>query len=122
MVWQAWRGWVRFGLAGMEEVSMTYKKKVDANQANLVALFRELGASVVDTSAVGKGMTDAVVQFMPRNRAAFGKETHLVEFKNGSLPPSKQKLTPDQVKFHAIFKCTIINCEDDVYKLMGVRQ
>ena len=99
---------------------MTYKKKVDANQANLVKLGRQLGAKIAVTSSAGDGFPDTVWQFQPRNRASFGVETHLVEIKDSNKPPSKQKLTPDQVKFHAIFKCTIINCEADVFRLMGI--
>jgi len=98
---------------------MSRKKKVDANQSELVKMGRELGAKIAITSSAGKGFPDTVWQFQPRNRATFGKVTKLVEIKDGSLAPSRQKLTPEQVKFHAIFDCTIINCRADVFDLMG---
>ena len=98
---------------------MARAKKVDRNHGEIVKLFRELGAAVADTSAAGAGFVDIVVQFMPRNRASFGKETHLVEIKDGSLPPSRRRLTDRQEVFHAIFNCTIVECRQDVFDLMG---
>ena len=107
---------------------MTRAKKTDSNQAELVKLGRQLGAKIAITSSAGDGFPDTVWQFIPRNRqnpsssTVYGSQrvTKLVEIKDGSLSPSRQKLTPDQVEFHAKFKCTIINCESDVYRLMGI--
>jgi hypothetical protein len=44
----------------------------------------------------------------------------LVEIKDGSLPPSKRKLTPDELKFHADWrgKVVVINNIDEVVELI----
>lgn len=62
--------------------------KVDANQAEIVALLRSKGATVCDTSQLGKGYPDLTVGYK-------GQTLHM-EIKDGRLPPSKRKLTPDQ--------------------------
>ncbi len=99
---------------------MTYARKTDDNHKEIVKLFRQLGAAVADTSACGNGFPDLVVQFIPRNRATFGLVTCLVEIKNSDMPPSKQALTPAQVKFHQQFQCYIVKSEADVCRLMGI--
>lgn len=66
--------------------------KVDANQAQLVADLRKMGCTVVPLHAVGGGVPDLLVGFQGRNV--------LLEVKDGRKPPSKRKLTDDQVEFH----------------------
>ena len=95
---------------------MTFKKKVDANHAQIRQLFRDLGCNVFDSSAIPK-FVDLVVQYRDPMHGRI--ETLLVEVKNSALPPSRRKLTPDQVKFHAQFNCHIVECEQDVYDLLG---
>ena len=98
---------------------MSYAKKIDANQPDIVKTFRDLGANVSVTSMVGQGFTDLVVQFRrPQNGHIV---TMLVEIKDGSLSPSRQALTPSQVVFHTAWNCHIVNCVEDVYDLMEVR-
>lgn len=70
--------------------------RVDANHAEIVAALRKIGASVADTSGVGGGFPDLVVGYRGRNL--------IVEVKDGSKPPSKRKLTPDQVDFVAAWR------------------
>lgn len=60
--------------------------KVDANQAEIIAAFRELGCSVHDCSGVGDGFPDLVVGLVGVNL--------LVECKTES-----GVLTPEQVRF-----------------------
>jgi hypothetical protein len=67
-------------------------KRTDANQAEIVAALRAIGATVQDTSAVGKGFPDIVVGFMGEN--------HLIEIKNGNLTASSRRLTSYQVMWH----------------------
>ena len=67
--------------------------KIDANQPEIVAALQAIGASVAITSAVGKGFPDLVVGLRGRN--------WLLELKDGSLSPSRRKLTPDQIEFKA---------------------
>ena len=67
--------------------------RTDANHAEIVQALRTIGASVADTSAVGKGFPDLVVGMRGRN--------WLLECKDGDKSPSRRKLTPDQVEFKA---------------------
>ena len=60
--------------------------KVDANQAEIIAAFRELGCSVHDCSGVGDGFPDLVVGLVGVNL--------LVECKTGT-----GELTPEQERF-----------------------
>jgi Holliday junction resolvase len=66
---------------------------VDANQAQIVAELRSVGARVYVSSSFGQGFPDLVCLY----RGAIT----LLEVKDGSKPRSAQKLTPEQVKFHA---------------------
>ena len=97
---------------------MTFKKKVDDNQKQIVQLFRDLGANVAITSSAGNGFPDLVVQYRCPWRCKL--QTFLVEIKNSELPPSKRRLTKAQVKFHAVFNCHIVECEQDIYDLLGM--
>ena len=99
---------------------MTYKKKVDANQADIVALFRSLGAKVRPTHEIGGGFPDLIVEYRYPSRRTNGLKTMLVEIKDGSLSPSRRQLTPDQKKFHSIFHCYIVESEQDVYDLLEI--
>ena len=69
-----------------------YACKVDANHGVIRQMYRDLGCSVADTFRLGSGFPDLVV-------ALFG-QTHLVEVKDGSRPPSERKLTEDEITFH----------------------
>ena len=70
--------------------------KVDDNQADIVRTFRSLGCTVMPLHTVGRGCPDLLV--------GISGETHLVEVKDGSKPPSARRLTPDQVSFHEGWK------------------
>lgn len=82
--------------------------RVDDNQPEIVAKFRELGWSVAHTHTLGGGMTDIIV--------GRDGENVLVEIKDGSKPPSARQLTPDEVKFHREWKgrIDIVETVDDV--------
>ena len=67
---------------------MTYAKKVDVNQSEIVAKFRELGASVYVASGVGHGFPDIVVGFN-------NQHTILVEIKRSQ----SAKFTDAQQQF-----------------------
>ena len=66
--------------------------KVDANQAEIVEALRAVGASVHTTHAVGDGFPDLSVGYRGMN--------FFIEVKDGAKPPSKRKLTDDQLKWH----------------------
>ena len=66
--------------------------QVDANQREVVAALRGAGASVQLLHAVGEGCPDLLVGYKGLNM--------LLEVKDGSKPPSAQKLTPQQEEWH----------------------
>lgn len=70
--------------------------KVDANQAEIVKALREAGYSVAITSQLGCGFPDLVVGIVRRDGFL---SNLLLEVKDGSKPPSQQKLTDDELKF-----------------------
>lgn len=67
-------------------------RKTDKNQKEIVAALRKIGCSVFPTHEVGRGFPDLTVGFRGR--------TVLVECKDGTLPPSRKKLTTDEKLFH----------------------
>lgn len=66
-------------------------RRVDKNQPQIVERFRFHGFSVGITSSLGNGFPDLVVAKQMR--------TFVVEIKDGSQPPSKQKLTIMEEEF-----------------------
>ena len=84
------------------------RARVDANQAEIVAHFRDHGFSVAHTHTVGSGFPDIAIS---RN----GK-TKLVEIKDGSKPPSARALTNEEVIFHDTWRDEIylVKDKDDV--------
>lgn len=70
--------------------------RTDANHAEIVQALRNAGCSVFDCSGLGGGFPDLCV--------GIGGRTVLVEVKDGSKPPSRRLLTPDQLDFHAKWK------------------
>lgn len=90
---------------------MRQRAKVDSNQSEIVSVFRKLGYSVFCTHQVGSGFPDIVC----------GKNgiNLLVEIKDGSLSPSRRKLTKDESAFHNLWlgNIVIIESVDDVLRL-----
>lgn len=70
---------------------MRRASRIDANQPEIVDALRKAGASVRPTHMVGAGFPDLVV--------GYGKQTFLVEVKDGSKARSRQRLTEDQIDF-----------------------
>jgi len=81
---------------------MTYAKRVDLNHTEIVNKFRELGASVFDLSAVGRGCPDIMV--------GYNGQTVLVEIKSGE----KKKYTEAQLKFMADWKGSAVTRINDL--------
>lgn len=75
---------------------MRIAAKTDANQIQVVSALRAAGASVQSLAAVGKGVPDLLV--------GYKGTTLLMEVKDGRKPPSAQKLTEDQLKWHGAWK------------------
>lgn len=89
-------------------------KRTDANQASIIAVLREVGATVVDLSAVGKGCPDLLVG----HRGV----TYLLEVKNVK---GRNRLTPDQDVFYAWWRgapVTIVRTADDALSAIGVTE
>lgn len=88
-------------------------KRVDANQPEIVKALRGVGASVLHLHTVGKGCPDILIGFRGQNIAA--------EIKDGSKPPSKRRLTPDEQEWHEAWRgqVAIIETVDDALRLIG---
>lgn len=70
--------------------------KTDANAAAIDAVLLAAGATIARTDGIGAhtpGFPDRVVGFGGRN--------YLLEYKDGSKPPSRQKLNARQQAWHA---------------------
>lgn len=70
---------------------MKLKPRKDQNHATVVSFLRAAGCSVFDTAALGHGFPDLVVGWQGKN--------FLLEIKNGQAPPSRRKLTVDELLF-----------------------
>jgi hypothetical protein len=89
-------------------------KRTDANQSAIIAVLREVGATVVDLSAVGKGVPDLLVG----HRGV----TYLLEVKNVK---GKNRTTPDQDVFYAWWRgapVTIVRTADDALIAIGATE
>jgi len=87
-------------------------KKTDDNQSKIVKALRQIGASVFTTHSIGKGFPDIVVGYRSIN--------YLIEIKDGSKPPSRRKLTPDEEIFHRTWsgKVHVVNDENEAIKII----
>ena len=91
--------------------------KVDANQPDIVAALRKIGARVQHLHGVGGGCADLLV--------GHGNTLTLVEVKDGSRPPSEQKLNALQEEFHAQwegFAFVVKSPEEAVSLILGRTQ
>ena len=89
-------------------------RKTDANQSDIIATLREVGATVVDLSAVGKGVPDLLVGF----RGA----TYLLEVKNVK---GRNRTTPDQDVFYAWWRGApvfIVRTADEALTAIGATE
>ena len=89
-------------------------KKTDANQASIIAVLRQVGATVVDLSAVGKGCPDLLVG----HRGV----TYLLEVKNVK---GKNRTTPDQDVFYAWWRgapVSIVRTADEALSAIGITE
>ncbi len=68
-------------------------RRTDANQAEIMAALRKIGASVQPIHTVGRGCPDLLVGYRGLN--------FVLEIKGGKNPPSKRKLTTDEQLWHS---------------------
>lgn len=73
--------------------------RVDANQAEIVAALRKLGATVQPLHTIGSGCPDLLVGFQGRNA--------LFEVKDGNKPRSARALTGDEMEWIAEWRGSV---------------
>ena len=66
--------------------------RTDQNHEEIVKALRDVGATVQSLAAVGHGVPDLLVGFCG--------QTILIEVKDAKQPPSKRRLTEDQIRWH----------------------
>lgn len=92
---------------------MSMPKRVDNNHSEIVAGLRAIGATVRSTASVGQGFPDLAV--------GYRGQTWLLEIKDGSKPPSKRILTPDEQKFHLAWRgaAAVVTSLEDALRTIG---
>lgn len=91
-----------------------YARRVDANQTQVVAALRKVGALVHPLSRVGDGVPDLLVSYRC--------ELHLLEVKDGTLPPSRRALTPDEAEWHQRWagpRVHVVTSVDEALRAIG---
>ncbi len=90
-------------------------KRVDSNHAEITKALRKIGATVISLADVHHGCGDILVGLAGRN--------YLLELKDGSKSPSRQKLTPDQEIFHANWggQIAVVNSVDAALEVVTMR-
>jgi Holliday junction resolvase len=68
------------------------RSRTDRNQQDVIDALRKAGCSVLSLANVGQGCPDLLCGLAGKN--------WLIEVKDGTKPPSRQKLTPAQERFH----------------------
>lgn len=68
------------------------RARIDRNQSEIVRALRQAGASVQSLAEIGQGCPDILVGFRQKN--------WVLEIKDGMAPPSAQKLTEDEKRWH----------------------
>jgi hypothetical protein len=96
---------------------MRTKARTDGNHQQIVEGLRKFGCSVSSLHQIGKGVPDILCGHVAKSGL---KVNILFEIKDGSLPPSKRKLTPDEVQFHNDWKgpLFIITSLDEAIKIL----
>lgn len=90
--------------------------RTDSNQKDIVAALRKCGAKVYVSSSFGKGFPDLIVGYQG--------VLCLLEIKDGDKPPSAQKLTKDQVAFHAEWTglpLYVVNSIAEAFRVVGIK-
>lgn len=94
-------------------------KRVDRNQAEIVEALRSVGCTVQHLHEVGQGCPDLLVGHadddgIPRN--------YLLEVKDGSKPPSKRRLTPDEKRWITLWagQVAVVRSVDEALAAVGI--
>lgn len=94
--------------------------KIDGTQTEIVEALRAAGCKVLSLAACGKGVPDLMV-FSPWKNCVdmvIRERITLLEVKN--LSGRGNKLTPDQVKFHAEWPVTVVTSVDEALAAVGL--
>jgi hypothetical protein len=91
---------------------MRFAARIDANQGAIVTALRQGGCEVLSLAAMGGGCADLLV-----HRAGI---ISLLEIKDGKKSPSRQKLTPQQIKFHRNWPVAIVKNEVEALAVVGL--
>lgn len=93
---------------------MRLRPKLDGNQGEIVKALRQAGCFVQSLAAIGNGCPDLLVA-----RCGVIK---LMELKDPSQPPSKQRLTRDEALWMANCKCevNIVKTVDEALAVMNL--
>ena len=92
-------------------------RRVDANQAEIMAAARAMGCSVADTSSIGNGFPDLVIGLVTLK----GRINLIVEVKDGAKPPSARKLTGDEREFRDAWRgqYAVVSSIDELRELLA---
>jgi len=95
---------------------MRRRAKIDANQAEIIAALRRVGASVIDLAAVGGGCPDI--------QAGYKGINYNIEIKNGRAQKSDRVLTPAQVAFHRDWRgqICVVETVDEALAAIGIHK
>lgn len=92
---------------------MRIRARTDANQTQIVAALRGVGATVQHMHQLGKGCPDLLIGFRGVN--------YVMEIKDGDKPLSAQRLTPDEQAW--VFgwggAVDVVNSVDDALDRIG---
>jgi hypothetical protein len=86
--------------------------RVDANQPAIVEALRKVGATVQPLHTVGQGCPDLLVGYAGHN--------HVLELKDGSKPPSRRKLTADELEWHDSWRGRVFVVHDISEALIAI--
>lgn len=91
---------------------MRVRARKDDNHKEIVKALVDAHVSVLDTSQLGNGAPDIVI--------GFRGQSILIEIKDGSKPPSKRKLTDDEIVFMNGWRgrYVVINSVDEALELI----
>lgn len=96
---------------GTEEVSRR-ASRVDANHDAVVSALRAAGACVQSLASIGRGCPDLLIYF---------GDYYIFEVKDGNKPPSKRRLTKDQIEWRRAWKGPVVTVTspDEALRILG---
>jgi Holliday junction resolvase len=92
---------------------MRLAARTDRNQTAIVAALRKSGCQVLSLAGIGNGCPDLL--------ACRADQVFLLEIKDGKKSPSRQKLTPQQIKFHEHWPVHLVRNECEALVAVGLQ-